>query len=322
MLQVVATATIAAYVGLGGLGRFLIDGQASATTRRWPPGRVLVGAARAAGRPGRSPASSAGRRLARRCTGRRWRRYVDPSGGARGPKTPRARSVIPARRQPTDDRETPHDRARRSPAPARYSALPLTACGGGSGSNPLSGRRQLRRADRHDRRRLGQLPGERAAGRDLRRGAQGQGRQGRARKLNIGSRETYIPASRTARSTSSPSTPACSLQYFDKDATAVTHRRRLRGAARRRCRASLTVLDKSAAEDKDAVVVTKETADKYKLKSIADLQPVAKDADLRRPAGVEDPRRPACPASRRSTASTSRTFKSARRRRPADRSTR
>ena len=40
------------------------------------------------------------------------------------------------------------------------------------------------------------------------------------------------------------------------------------------------MLDKSAAEDKDAVVVTKETADKYKLKSIADLQPVAKDLTL------------------------------------------
>ena len=35
------------------------------------------------------------------------------------------------------------------------------------------------------------------------------------------------------------------------------------------------MLDKSTAEDKDAVVVTKETADKYNLKSIADLQPVA-----------------------------------------------
>ena len=35
------------------------------------------------------------------------------------------------------------------------------------------------------------------------------------------------------------------------------------------------MLDKSTAEDKDAVVVTKETADKYNLKSIADLAPVA-----------------------------------------------
>ena len=44
--------------------------------------------------------------------------------------------------------------------------------------------------------------------------------------------------------------------------------------------ATLTILDKSVAEDKDAVVVTKTTADKYKLKTIADLQPVAKDLIL------------------------------------------
>src|SRR2546429_270490 len=35
---------------------------------------------------------------------------------------------------------------------------------------------------------------------------------------------------------------------------------------------SLTVLDKSAAEDKDAIVVTKETADKWSMKSISDLK--------------------------------------------------
>ena len=38
----------------------------------------------------------------------------------------------------------------------------------------------------------------------------------------------------------------------------------------------LTVLTQSAAEDKDAIVVTKATADKYKLTSITDLAPVAK----------------------------------------------
>ncbi|HEU5269933.1 MAG TPA: ABC transporter substrate-binding protein, partial [Jatrophihabitans sp.] len=37
----------------------------------------------------------------------------------------------------------------------------------------------------------------------------------------------------------------------------------------------LTVLDQSQAEDKDAIVVTKATADKYHLTSIADLAPVA-----------------------------------------------
>jgi len=41
-LQVVATATVAAYVGLGGLGRFLIDGQAYRDYPQMVGGSVLV----------------------------------------------------------------------------------------------------------------------------------------------------------------------------------------------------------------------------------------------------------------------------------------
>ena len=44
--------------------------------------------------------------------------------------------------------------------------------------------------------------------------------------------------------------------------------------------ATLTVMDKSAAEDKDSVVVTKDTATKLKLQSIADLAPQAKNLTL------------------------------------------
>ncbi|MET0931121.1 MAG: ABC transporter permease [Aeromicrobium sp.] len=42
VLQVVATATVAAYVGLGGLGRFLIDGQAVSDYAQMAGGAVLV----------------------------------------------------------------------------------------------------------------------------------------------------------------------------------------------------------------------------------------------------------------------------------------
>jgi osmoprotectant transport system permease protein len=42
VLQVVATATVAAYVGLGGLGRFLIDGQALSDYPRMVSGSILV----------------------------------------------------------------------------------------------------------------------------------------------------------------------------------------------------------------------------------------------------------------------------------------
>jgi hypothetical protein len=60
MLQIVATATIAAYVSLGGLGRFIIDGRAQRDYPRWRPGAVLVGCSRGA-RPADGGAPGAGR---------------------------------------------------------------------------------------------------------------------------------------------------------------------------------------------------------------------------------------------------------------------
>jgi osmoprotectant transport system permease protein len=42
VLQVVATATVAAYVGLGGLGRYIIDGQAVSDYPRMAAGSILV----------------------------------------------------------------------------------------------------------------------------------------------------------------------------------------------------------------------------------------------------------------------------------------
>jgi osmoprotectant transport system substrate-binding protein len=64
------------------------------------------------------------------------------------------------------------------------------------------------------------------------------------------------------------------LQYFDKNAAQVTSDD-VYAALKTKVPAKLTVLNQSTAEDKDSVSVTKQTADKYNLKSIADLQPVA-----------------------------------------------
>ena len=58
MLQIVATATIAAYVSLGGLGRFILDGQSQRDYSQMAAGAVLVGVLAIAARPDRSPASS------------------------------------------------------------------------------------------------------------------------------------------------------------------------------------------------------------------------------------------------------------------------
>jgi osmoprotectant transport system substrate-binding protein len=94
------------------------------------------------------------------------------------------------------------------------------------------------------------------------------------KKLNIGSRETYIPALKDGSIDLIPEYSGVLLQYFDKNATAVSSAD-VYAALQKAVPAPLTVLDQAQAEDKDAVVVTKETATKYNLTSIADLKSVA-----------------------------------------------
>lgn len=95
-------------------------------------------------------------------------------------------------------------------------------------------------------------------------------------KLNIGSREAYIPGLEDGSIDLIPEYSGVLLQYFDKEATAVAPDE-VYAALKEALPDDLVVLAKSEAEDKDAVVVTKATADKYKLTSIADLKDVAGD---------------------------------------------
>ncbi|MFL6098838.1 MAG: ABC transporter substrate-binding protein [Actinomycetales bacterium] len=94
------------------------------------------------------------------------------------------------------------------------------------------------------------------------------------KKLNIGSRETYIPALKDGSIDLIPEYSGVLLQYFDKSATAVSSAD-VYAALQKATPAPLTVLDQAAAEDKDSVVVTKDTATKYNLTSIGDLKAVA-----------------------------------------------
>jgi osmoprotectant transport system substrate-binding protein len=89
-------------------------------------------------------------------------------------------------------------------------------------------------------------------------------------KLNIGSRETYIPGLEDGSIDLIPEYSGVLQQYFDKSATAVTSDD-VFAALQKALPSKLTVLTQSAAQDKDAIVVTKATADKYHLTSIADL---------------------------------------------------
>ncbi|MBA3233747.1 MAG: glycine/betaine ABC transporter substrate-binding protein [Propionibacteriales bacterium] len=95
-------------------------------------------------------------------------------------------------------------------------------------------------------------------------------------KLNIGSREAYIPGLEDGSIDLIPEYSGVLLQYFDKEATAVSSDD-VYAALQEAVPSELTVLDKSTAEDKDAVVVSQDTASKYSLSSIADLKPVAGD---------------------------------------------
>jgi osmoprotectant transport system substrate-binding protein len=94
-------------------------------------------------------------------------------------------------------------------------------------------------------------------------------------KLNIGSREAYIPGLKDGSIDLIPEYSGVLLQYFDKSATQTTSSA-VYAALKKAVPPPLTVLKQSSAQDKDAVVVTAATAKKYHLKSIADLKPVAK----------------------------------------------
>jgi osmoprotectant transport system substrate-binding protein len=172
-------------------------------------------------------------------------------------------------------------------------ALTLTACGGGSGGgDPLAGNNSGSQSP-SDTVTIGsanfpesQLLAEIYAAALTKAGVKV------SKKLNIGSRETYIPALKDGSIDLIPEYTGVLLQYFDKTATA-TSADDVYAALKKALPSGLSVLDKSAAEDKDAIVVTKETADKYNAKSLADIAPHCGDLVLgaapefqKRPDGV------------------------------------
>jgi osmoprotectant transport system substrate-binding protein len=90
------------------------------------------------------------------------------------------------------------------------------------------------------------------------------------KKLNIGAREAYIPALQDGSIDLIPEYTGVLAQYFNKSAKA-TDADGVYAELKAALPATLTVLAKSAAEDKDSVAMKKETADKLAVKSISDL---------------------------------------------------
>lgn len=93
-------------------------------------------------------------------------------------------------------------------------------------------------------------------------------------KLNIGSRETYVPALKSGEINLMPEYTGAFAVYLDKAADVADEAKAL-SSLKAALPDTLTVLDPSKAQDKDSVVVTAATASTYNLKAIGDLAPVA-----------------------------------------------
>lgn len=98
-------------------------------------------------------------------------------------------------------------------------------------------------------------------------------------KLSIGSREVYIPALLDGSIDLLPEYAGATLSYLDKNATAHAPAD-VAAALKAALPKGVSMLTPSEAQDSDGVAVTRATAEKYKLKTIADLAPVASELVL------------------------------------------
>jgi len=93
-------------------------------------------------------------------------------------------------------------------------------------------------------------------------------------KLNIGSRETYLPALESGEINLLPEYTGALAKYLNPDADTSTTDAAV-SALTSALPDTLTVLDPAPAQDNDSITVTKATADQYGLKTIEDLVPHA-----------------------------------------------
>ncbi|WP_433327086.1 ABC transporter substrate-binding protein [Spirillospora sp. CA-294931] len=160
----------------------------------------------------------------------------------------------------------------RGAAVALAAALALAACGGGDGDDPLksgdkgSGTVTIGSADFAESELLAEIYGQAMEAKGVK----------VERKLKIGAREVYYGQVESGAISVFPEYNGALLAKVDKTDTASTTEA-VDAALKKKLPAALEILQASKAEDKDALVVTAETAAKHKLKTIEDLKPVAKD---------------------------------------------
>jgi len=92
------------------------------------------------------------------------------------------------------------------------------------------------------------------------------------RQFNLGSREKYFDGLKDGSIDLIPEYTGVLLQFVNKEAPEVESEE-VYTALKAALPDNLIVLDKASAEDKDAIVVTRETADKWSLTTIDDLVP-------------------------------------------------
>lgn len=244
-IQIVSTATIAAFVSFGGLGRFIFDGLKRQEYEVMVAG-ALLSVLLALGTEGfftllQRVALPVGLRLRASAERERQEPAADTRRGARLVTTAVASVVALA-----------------------VGAL-LVA---GGGANPLragaSGAVVVGSADFQESQLLAEMYAQALEARGV----------PVVRKFDIGSREVLFDQVSKGTLTVLPEYNGNLLAYVDKTATAATTDT-VNAALRARLPGQLELLESASAEDKDALVVTAATAARYRLTSLADLKPVA-----------------------------------------------
>jgi osmoprotectant transport system substrate-binding protein len=110
------------------------------------------------------------------------------------------------------------------------------------------------------------------------------------RRLNLGTRDVVFPSLESGEITLVPEYNGALLSYLSKGESDVTSPEETTKQLREALPKGLIALEASEAQDKDALVVTPETAEKYDLKNTSDLAPVADELVVGGP--PEMPERP------------------------------
>ena len=108
------------------------------------------------------------------------------------------------------------------------------------------------------------------------------------RRLNLGTRDVVFPSLESGEITLVPEYNGALLSYLSKGESDVTSPEETTKQLKEALPKGLIALKASEAQDKDALVVTPETAEKYDLKNTSDLAPVADELVVGGPPEMPD----------------------------------